>query len=286
MNQFLQAGARQINLSSPVCMGILNITPDSFSDGSQLGKSCGGRFVVNLDEALLRAEQMVEDGATIIDIGGESTRPGASPVSIDEEMNRVIHVISAIHARLDVCISVDTSTPEVMKVAIAEGAGIVNDVRALRRPLALDAVIDSNAAVCLMHMYGQPSNMQQTFSYNDVVSEVYHFLSERVDFCKRRGISSERIIVDPGFGFGKSVTHNYQLLKKLHNFIGLQQPILVGLSRKSMIASATNRSVGDRLAGSVAATSFALLGGASIIRTHDVAATMDAIRVHSVFSNA
>ena len=286
MNYFLQAGARQINLSTPVCMGILNITPDSFSDGSQLGITRGDRFVVNIDDALLRAEKMVADGATILDIGGESTRPGAFPVSVDEELNRVIPVISAIHARLDVCISVDTSTPEVMRIAIAEGAGIVNDVRALSRPQALETVSDSNAAVCLMHMHGQPTNMQQTFSYDDVVSEVYHFLSERVEYCKRRGIPSNRIIIDPGFGFGKSVVHNYQLLKKLNNFIGLQQPILVGLSRKSMIASATNRSVENRLAGSIVATSFALLGGASIIRTHDVAATMDAIRVHSVFSNA
>lgn len=267
-------------------MGILNITPDSFSDGSQLGKSSGDRFVSNIDAALLRAEQMVEEGATILDIGGESTRPGASPVSIDEELNRVIPVIAAIHARIDVCISVDTSTPEVMRVAIAEGAEIVNDVRALCRPQALEAVSDSSVAVCLMHMHGQPGTMQQNFAYNDVVSEVYQFLSGRVEFCKRSGIPSERLIVDPGFGFGKSVTHNYQLLKNLRYFTRLEQPVMIGLSRKSMIALATNRPVGDRLAGSVAATSYALLGGASIIRTHDVAATMDAIRVHSIFSNA
>lgn len=267
-------------------MGILNITPDSFSDGSQLGQDRGNRFSADIDAALLRAEQMVAAGATILDIGGESTRPSAVPVSTDEEINRVMPVISAIRDRLDVVISVDTSTPEVMRAAIAEGAGIVNDVRALTRPQAMEVVTGSNAAVCLMHMHGQPGSMQQTFCYDDVVSEVCHFLSEKVDFCRQRGIPAERIIVDPGFGFGKSVTHNYQLLKNLRHFSGLQQPILVGISRKSMIGSVTNRSVDDRLAGSIAATSLALLGGASIIRTHDVAATMDAIRVHSAFYNA
>lgn len=267
-------------------MGILNVTPDSFSDGSQLGKSSGDRFVVNLDKTLRKAEQMIEEGAAILDIGGESTRPGASPVSTSEELNRVIPVISAIRARFDVCISVDTSTPEVMRLAIAEGAEMVNDVRALSKPQALEAVAESRAAVCLMHMHGQPSTMQHTFTYDDVVAEVFQYLGERVALCKQHEISAERLIVDPGFGFGKSVTHNYQLLNRLHEFTRLGLPLMIGLSRKSMIAGATNRPVGDRLAGSVAATSYALLGGANIIRTHDVAATIDAIRVHSVFSNA
>lgn len=267
-------------------MGILNITPDSFSDGSQLGKSSGDRFVVNLDKALFRAQQMIEEGATILDVGGESTRPGATQVSTGEELNRVIPVIAAIRARFDVCISVDTSTPEVMQAAVTEGADIVNDVRALTNPQALETVARTDAAVCLMHMQGQPGTMQHAFTYDDVVAEVRKYLEERVVLCKQQGIPAERLIVDPGFGFGKSVTHNYQLLKHLHTFTELGLPVMIGLSRKSMIAGATNRPIGDRLAGSVAATSYALLGGANIIRTHDVAATIDAIRVHFVFSNA
>ena len=267
-------------------MGILNITPDSFSDGSQLGKNSGDRFVVDLDKTLLKAERMIEEGALILDVGGESTRPGASPVSVSEELNRVIPVLSALRSRFDICLSVDTSTPEVMQAAIAEGAEIVNDVRALTHPNALSLIAKSNVAVSLMHMHGQPRTMQQTYTYDDVVAEVSQYLRERVAACTSSGISLQRLIVDPGFGFGKSVTHNYQLLKNLHSIAALKLPVMVGLSRKSMIAGATNKPVGDRLAGSVAATSYALLGGANIIRTHDVAATIDAIRVHSVFSNA
>lgn len=267
-------------------MGILNITPDSFSDGSQLGKNSGDRFVVDLDKTLLKAERMIEEGALILDVGGESTRPGASPVSVSEELNRVIPVLSALRSRFDICLSVDTSTPEVMQAAIAEGAEIVNDVRALTHPNALSLIAKSNAAVSLMHMHGQPRTMQQTYTYDDVVAEVSQYLRERVAACTSSGISLQCLIVDPGFGFGKSVTHNYQLLKNLHSIAALKLPVMVGLSRKSMIAGATNKPVGDRLAGSVAATSYALLGGANIIRTHDVAATIDAIRVHSVFSNA
>lgn len=267
-------------------MGILNITPDSFSDGSQLGKSSGDRFIVDLDKTLRKAERMIEEGAMILDVGGESTRPGASPVAVAEELNRVIPVIAALRARFDICLSVDTSAPEVMSAAIEEGAEIVNDVRALSNPLALEVIANSSAAVCLMHMHGQPSTMQQTFTYNDVVAEVCEYLKKRITACEQKGIASHRLVVDPGFGFGKSVTHNYKLLKNMPRIIEMGFPVLVGLSRKSMIAGATNRPVGDRLAGSIAATSYALLGGANIIRTHDVAASIDAIRVHSVFSNA
>lgn len=286
MELSLAAGDRQIDLSSPVCMGILNVTPDSFSDGAQFAQGGSATFRVDVDKALRRAEQMVAEGAAILDVGGESTRPGAQPVTTEEELDRVVPIVAAIRARLDVCISVDTSSPAIMQAAIAAGAGVVNDVRALGCPGALDVAGQSTAAICLMHMQGQPGTMQQTIAYNDVVEEVIAFLQARVSACEATGIDRQRIVVDPGFGFGKTLQHNFQLLKNLQRFTALGLPLMVGLSRKSMIAGATDRPVTERLAGSVAATSLALLGGANIIRTHDVAATIDAIRVHSVFSNA
>lgn len=267
-------------------MGIINATPDSFSDGAELQKSGSESFRVDIEKALGRAAAMVEDGATFLDVGGESTRPGAAPVSEQEEMDRVVPLIETIHARLDVCISVDSSSPHVMSEAIKHGAELINDVRALQSPGALEAAADSDAAVCLMHMQGEPSTMQEQVSYGSVVDEVYEFLKQRVDRCLEAGVVRGRIVIDPGFGFGKSVQHNYLLLKSLSKFSELSIPLLVGVSRKSMIGDVIQRPVDQRLAGSIAATTLALTAGAKIIRTHDVAATMDAIRVNSAYSIA
>jgi len=285
----LIAGERQIDLSSPVCMGIINVTPDSFSDGSELRKLGVDSFQLDIDKALFRAEAMVADGATFIDVGGESTRPGAVAVAEQEELDRVIPIIEVIRTRLDVCISVDTSSPAVMERAINSGAELINDVRALSTPGALEAVSASKAAVCLMHMQGKPNTMQKDASqtsYERVVEEVFEFLRVRVEHCIDQGIQRSRLLIDPGFGFGKTVQHNYLLLKKLAYFSVLEVPILIGVSRKSMIGEVTGRAVDQRLAGSVAATTFALASGAKIIRTHDVAATMDAIRVSCAYSSA
>lgn len=280
MPNALFAGARQIDLSSPVCMGVLNVTPDSFSDGSQLNRADCDGFKVDLDKALARAEQMLADGAAIIDVGGESTRPGASAVSVGEELERVIPVVEAINARLDVLVSVDTSTAEVIRAAVRAGAGLINDVRALTDPETFAAATESNSAICLMHMQGKPLTMQQTYVYKDVVKDVIAFLQQRIDQCLAAGVNRQRLIVDPGFGFGKSVEHNYLLLKNLGQFKQLQCSIMVGISRKSMIGNVINRPVDQRLAGTIAATSHAIANGANIIRSHDVAATVDAIKIN------
>ena len=286
MTQILSVGDRQIDLSTPACMGILNATPDSFSDGALLNDDSSKNFKIDLDKALTRAEAMVKEGALFIDIGGESTRPGAAIVSLQEEIDRVIPIIEALHSRIDVCISVDTSKPEVMKQAIAAGARLINDVRALSLDGAMDVVKNSNAALCVMHIQGKPETMQSTISYDDVVDEVIAFLREKVSVCKENGISPSRLLIDPGFGFGKTVEHNYRLLAELSRFSELQTPLLVGVSRKSMIGAAIDRPVDQRLAGSIAATAHALAHGAKIMRSHDVAATMDAIRVNSAISSA
>jgi len=286
VNLNLTAGDRQIDLSVPVCMGVINVTPDSFSDGSQLQKAGSNNFQVDVDKALVKAEEMLNEGAVFIDVGGESTRPGAKPVSQQEELDRVIPVVEKLHKNLDICISVDTSCPRIMSEAINSGAGLINDIRALSRPNAIELLSETNAAVCLMHMQGEPGSMQEQASYDSVVDEVVAFLKDRVQLCSNNGIDLQRIVIDPGFGFGKTVEHNYQLLKNLSHFAELQLPLLVGMSRKSMIGAVTDRPVDQRLAGSVAATSYALLAGAKIIRTHDVAATVDAIRVNSAFSRA
>jgi dihydropteroate synthase len=286
VTQILSVGDRQIDLSTPACMGILNATPDSFSDGALLNDDSSKNFKIDLDKALTRAEAMVKEGALFIDIGGESTRPGAAIVSLQEEIDRVIPIIEALHSRIDVCISVDTSKPEVMKQAIAAGARLINDVRALSLDGAMDVVKNSNAALCVMHMQGKPETMQSTISYDDVVDEVIAFLREKVSVCKENGISPSRLLIDPGFGFGKTVEHNYRLLAELSRFSELQTPLLVGVSRKSMIGAAIDRPVDQRLAGSIAATAHALAHGAKIMRSHDVAATMDAIRVNSAISSA
>ena len=282
----LTAGDRQIDLSIPVCMGIINATPDSFSDGAELQRSGTTSFQLDIDKALFRAETMVAEGATFVDVGGESTRPGAATVSEQEELDRVIPLIAAISASLDVCVSIDTSSPVVMKEALDSGAQLINDIRALAIPGAAELLASTKAAVCLMHMQGAPSTMQKTPSYGSVVLEVFDFLKSRVAYSLECGIEQDRLLIDPGFGFGKTVQHNYQLLKNLGYFSQLEIPLLVGLSRKSMIGEVVARPVEQRLAGSIAATTLALASGARIIRTHDVAATMDAIRVNSAYSSA
>lgn len=286
MNKFLAAGARQIDLSSPVCMGIINATPDSFSDGSELAESDQHKFKVDIAKAMLRVESMVGQGALIVDVGGESTRPGAEKVLVQEELDRVIPIIEAIRSNIDVCISVDTSSASVMTEALSAGAEMVNDIRALADPDAVPAIAQSGAAICLMHMQGQPRTMQQNYEYQDLVAEIYEYLDEKIANCLAANITSNRIIADVGFGFGKSLDHNYQLLKQLDQFHNLKVPLLVGISRKSMIGGIVERPPQERVAGSIAATTLALEKGAHIVRTHDVAATVDAIRVHSAYKRA
>ena len=263
-------------------MGILNITPDSFSDGAELASPDSTDFRFDPDKVRERARQMVEAGAQILDVGGESTRPGAAPVSLEEELARTIPVLELLRSEFDVLLSIDTSSPQVMTAALAAGADLVNDIRALSREGAIAAASEAAGApaVCLMHMQGQPSTMQQTYAYEDVVAEVMAFLSARVEACEAAGIERSRMLIDPGFGFGKSVEHNYSLLRNLSRLHQVELPILVGISRKSMIGAVTGREVDQRLAGSVAATTLALQAGAHIVRTHDVEATMDAINVY------
>jgi dihydropteroate synthase len=266
----LDCAGRSLDLTRPGVMGVLNITPDSFSDGGQ---------TLGLDAALHRAEAMVAAGAAVIDVGGESTRPGAAPVGAEEEIRRVVPVISAIAARFPVPVSVDTSKPQVMCAAVAAGAGIINDVRALRMPGALEAAAKLQVPVCLMHMQGEPETMQQGPSYGDVVGEVVAFLQARMTACEAAGIPEGRILLDPGFGFGKTLTHNLALLTGLGAIAALGPPVVVGLSRKSMIGTLTGRPVTARIAGSLAAAVLAVERGAALVRAHDVAETVDALAV-------
>lgn len=254
----------------PMVMGILNVTPDSFSDG--------GRFNVP-DSALAHVEQMVKDGVDIIDIGGESTRPGAAAVSEQDEIERVAPLVEAIRSRFDVPISVDTSKPGVMRSAVATGADMLNDVRALQEDGALLAAAELAVPVCLMHMQGEPRSMQNAPRYDDVTEDVLRFLRERINACQAAGIARDKLLVDPGFGFGKSLSHNLTLLKALDRFKSLELPLLVGISRKSMVGAVLDKSVEQRLYGSLAAASLALWQGAKIIRTHDVAATKDVVKL-------
>lgn len=267
--RLLDCAGRSLDLSRPRVMGVLNVTPDSFSDGGEY---------LDLAAALHRAETMVEQGADIIDVGGESTRPGALPVSAEDEVRRVVRVIAAIVARLPVPVSVDTSKPEVMRAAVAAGAGLINDVRALTLPGALEAAADLGVPVCLMHMQGEPGTMQQGPTYSDAVAEVAAFLRERMAACLAAGIPARRILLDPGFGFGKALTHNLALLARLRDIAALGPPLLVGLSRKSMLGAITGRPVAGRLAGSLAAAVLAVERGAVLVRVHDVAETVDALR--------
>lgn len=270
MTAVLRCADRRLDLATPVVMGVLNVTLDSFSDG--------GRFA-DLDAALVQARAMVGAGAAIIDIGGESTRPGAQPVSLQQELDRVIPVIERLRAQCDVVISVDTMKPEVMLAAVRAGAGLVNDVLGLRAEGAVQAVAASGAAVCIMHMQGEPRTMQQDPHYADVVAEVGAFLQQRANECLANGIAKERICIDPGFGFGKTLQHNLVLLAQLPQLAATGYPVLAGLSRKSMLAALTGRAVHERLAGSLALATAAVLGGARIVRAHDVAETCDAVRV-------
>ena len=273
----LHCRGRVLGLERPVVMGVLNVTPDSFSDG--------GKFV-RLDDAVERGVKMAEEGAAIIDVGGESTRPGAQPVSLDEELRRVVPVISRLSSRTQAILSVDTSRPEVMHAAAAAGAAMINDVRALREPGALEAAVTSGCAICLMHMLGEPRTMQDSPSYQDVVTEVRLFLAERVDACVAAGLPAERIVLDPGFGFGKTLAHNLELLRHLGELSVNGLPILAGLSRKSMVGSLTGRPPDERVHGSVALAVIAALNGARILRVHDVAATVDALNVVAAVQNS
>ena len=266
-------------------MGVINVTPDSFSDGGGFSKNSTNLFEVDISKVLHRVESYVEDGVSIIDIGGVSTRPGATSVELDVELHRTIPVIEAVKKNLDIPLSIDTSSPIVMAEAISAGVDIINDVRALSAPGAIDLALNSNVAVCLMHMKGEPRTMQKTPQYYNVVSEVAEFLRERIAACRRVGDIENRLLIDPGFGFGKTVSHNYQLLKSLSSFQDLGLPLLVGISRKSMIGEVVNRPAKERIYGTIAATTLAISNGASVIRTHDVAATMDAIRVHCTYRN-
>lgn len=277
-NMILSCANRTLDLSRPHVMGILNVTPDSFSDGGLVhaGNS------VKLDAALSRAEKLVREGATIVDIGGESTRPGATPVSVDEELDRVQSVVEAISSRIDVVISVDTSQPKVIEVSAAAGAGLINDVRALRLEGALEAAARVKLPVCLMHMQGDPATMQHCPEYGNCVEEVYDFLRERISACQQAGLDEKQILVDPGIGFGKRDEHNLALVKSISRFEGLGAGILFGVSRKSMIGRLLERELPERLAGSLAFAMAALNGGAKILRVHDVAQTVDIVKVYEL----
>jgi dihydropteroate synthase len=270
MDYFLDCAGRRLDLTQPQVMGVLNVTPDSFSDG--------GRFVAP-GAALDHARRMVAEGAAIIDIGGESTRPGAAPVTEQEELRRVIPVVEAIAAELPAVISIDTRKPAVMAAAVAAGAGMINDVCALREQGALEAAARLDVPVCLMHMQGEPRSMQAAPHYHDVVAEIREFLSERVAACLRAGMDHRRLLIDPGFGFGKGLEHNLQLLKHLEAFSALELPMVVGVSRKSLIGAVLDVGAAERLYGSIALAAIAVWQGAAIVRAHDVAATVQAIKM-------
>ncbi|CAI4158600.1 MAG: dihydropteroate synthase [Alteromonas macleodii] len=266
----MQFGKYFIDLSQPQVMGILNVTPDSFSDG---GKH------TNVSQALAHALRMIDEGATFIDIGGESTRPGAPDVSLQEELDRTIPVIEAVAKNTACVISIDTSKADVMREAVKAGAGLINDVRALQEPGALQVAAEAQVPVCLMHMQGQPRTMQQSPEYDDVVNDVGQFLLARTKVCEEAGIAKDKILFDPGYGFGKSLEHNYTLVKHLPSLMKLGYPVLVGMSRKSMIGNLLNRKVDERLAGSISLATIVAQMGAHLIRVHDVKETADAVNI-------
>lgn len=267
----LEYKGKVLDLSQPRIMGIVNVTPDSFSDGGQYNR---------LDLAFDRVKQLVLSGASIIDVGGESTRPGADEVSEQEELDRVIPLIEKISNELDVWISVDTCKAAVMKAALDAGAHIINDIKALTADHAVDVVTKYNCPVCLMHMKGQPKNMQDDPHYDDLIGDISSFLFERIDTCLNAGISRDRIIIDPGFGFGKTLDQNYKLLGQLDRFLSFGLPLLVGMSRKSMIGNLINANVDERVIGSVAAHLYAVQKGANILRVHDVKEMSEALKVY------
>jgi len=268
INMLLRCGTQTLDLARPAVMGVLNVTPDSFSDG--------GKFL-DIAAAVAHGQRMAEEGAHIIDVGGESTRPGADPVSVDEEIRRVVPVIAQLRAKTGAVISVDTSKPEVMRAAGEAGAGLLNDVRAFSEPGALEAAAATRCAICVMHMQGDPQTMQLAPHYDDVVNEVRAFLLERVAACRAAGVTPDRIAIDPGFGFGKTLEHNLELLRQLRK-LGSEWPIFACLSRKSFVGRITGRLPGERLHGSVAFAMMAVLNGANIVRVHDVGPTMDALK--------
>ena len=269
----ITCGARTLDLSRPRIMGVLNVTPDSFSDGGQIYRD--GR--VDTDVLVARAEQMLAEGADILDVGGESTRPGAAAVSEAEELDRVVTAVEALAQHCDTIISVDTSTPSVMTESARCGAGLLNDVRGFRRPQALQAAADSGLALCVMHMQGEPGTMQTAPAYSDVVQDISEFLSLRLADMDAVGIDLDRVVIDPGFGFGKTAEQNFELLARLEALCNQRQPVLVGLSRKSMISSVLDRPPEQRMVASVALALMAVERGARIVRVHDVAATFDAL---------
>jgi dihydropteroate synthase len=273
----LRLRTRTLVLGPPVVMGVLNVTPDSFSDG--------GAFF-SQDAALRRAVAMVAEGAAIVDVGGESTRPGSVPPSVQEEIDRVAPVVERIVRELEVAVSVDTSRAPVIEAALAAGAHLVNDVRGLRDPAALKAAADAGAAVCVMHMQGDPATMQVAPHYDDVVGEVSAWLGARIRACRQAGIAADAIVIDPGFGFGKTTEHNVALFQNIERLLEHGVPLLVGVSRKSLVGHLTGRPVGERLAGSVALAALAAERGASILRAHDVAATVDAVRIGGALRRA
>ena len=266
----IDCAGQVLDLSQPRLMGVLNITPDSFSDG--------GAFL-SVDNAVAHARQMAEAGADIIDVGGESTRPGSAPVSADEELQRVIPVIEALRASTDIPVSIDTQKPAVMRAAVAAGAGMINDVNALQADDAIETAARLGVPVCLMHMQGVPQNMQEMPEYEDVVTEVVSFLGARAAACEAAGIAPEQIVLDPGFGFGKTVEHNLALLRRLDSLVALGYPVLVGLSRKSLIGKVIGLPVDKRLYPSVALAVLAVWQGASIVRCHDVLQTRQAVQM-------
>jgi len=267
---FWQTTRFRIDLTRPQVMGIVNVTPDSFSDGGRLVESSA---------AIRHCEQLVAEGTDMLDIGGESTRPGSMPVSVDEELARVLPVLDAA-LTLGCPVSIDTNKPEVMRAVLARGADIINDINALQAPGALDVVAGhASCGVCLMHMRGDPATMQQRPHYDDVLREVGGFLDERLRACRARGVADERIVLDPGIGFGKSVEHNLDLLRRQRELLALGRPLLLGWSRKSTLGTITGRDVSQRLVASVAAALAAVQSGARIVRVHDVAATVDALKV-------
>ncbi|GAA3931381.1 dihydropteroate synthase [Litoribacillus peritrichatus] len=266
----MQFGSIQLDLDRVHVMGVLNVTPDSFSDG--------GRFAT-LDNALMQAESMFQSGATFIDVGGESTRPGAKEVSLQEEMDRVLPVVEALSETQEVVISVDSSSPQLLHEASKIGMGLINDVRALQREGALEVASETQLPICLMHMQGSPQCMQENPNYKNAIDDISTFFEERIQACIGAGISKDKLILDPGFGFGKTLTHNLMLLKQLTVFERFDLPLLVGLSRKSMLGQITGKEVAERLAASLSSSVIAAMNGARIIRVHDVEETVDALKV-------
>ncbi|NVD05745.1 dihydropteroate synthase [Vibrio sp. JPW-9-11-11] len=272
----IKANNKTLDLSQPQVMGILNVTPDSFSDGGKFNR---------LNDALHQAKRMIDAGVAIIDIGGESTRPGAPDVELEQELQRVLPVIEAIRRESDVWISVDTSKAEVMRQAVDAGADIINDVRALQEPGALQVAADSGLPICLMHMQGQPRTMQANPHYDDLLKDVGEFLEQRIAECESVGISRDKLILDPGFGFGKTMAHNYHMLANLEQFHQFGLPILAGMSRKSMIFKLLEKTPAECVAASVSCATIAAMKGAQIIRVHDFEQTLDAMKVVSMVRN-